>query len=175
MDISTGRRGDGDSEAGCAAAGAAATTRNIRSQQCLPMPCTDGPALKRYVGAASGHDEGGLMDPSVYSWWLWTFTVLLIGRVAGQIVVASRAPRWLPPMEQWQSGLLPYPTLVAGQGVVLTLMIWISADFSRGRGFWVLPRPGLGTAALWWSAVYFGAMVARYVIRMARRPDQRGS
>ena len=113
------------------------------------------------------------MDPSVYSWWLWTFTVLLIGRVAGQIVVASRAPRWLPPMEQWQSGLLPYPTLVAGQGIVLTLMIWISADFSRGRGFWVLPRPGLGTAALWWSAVYFGAMVARYVIRMARRPDQR--
>jgi hypothetical protein len=113
------------------------------------------------------------MDPSVYSWWLWAFTVLLIGRVAGQIVVASRAPRWLPPMEQWQSGLLPYPTLVAGQGIVLTLMIWISTDFSRGRGFWVVPRPGLGTAALWWSAVYFGAMVARYVIRMARRPDQR--
>ena len=113
------------------------------------------------------------MDPSVYSWWLWTFTILLIGRVAGQIVVAFRAPRWLPPMEQWQSGLLPYPMLVAGQAIVLTLMIWIAADFSRGRGFWVVARPGLGAAALWWSAVYFGAMVARYIIRMARRPDQR--
>jgi len=113
------------------------------------------------------------MDPTVYGAWLWTLTALLVGRVAGQILVAWRAPRWLPPMEQWQSGLLRYPALVAGQAIVLTLMIWISVDFSRGRGFWVVPRPGLGTAALWWSAAYFGAMVARYVLRMARRPDQR--
>ena len=113
------------------------------------------------------------MDPSVYRWWLWTFTVLLVGRVAGQLVVAWRAPRWLPPMEQWQSGLLPYPVQLAGQSIVLTLMIWISLDFSTGTGLWVVRRPRLGMAALWWSAAYFGAMVARYVIWMARRPDQR--
>ena len=92
---------------------------------------------------------------------------------AGQIVVAWRAPRWLPPMEQWQSGLLPYPALLAGQAVVLTLMIWIAVDFSSAAGFWAVPRPRLGAVALWWSAAYFGAMVARYVIWMARRPDQR--
>ena len=113
------------------------------------------------------------MDPTAYSAGLWTFTILLIGRVAGQIVVAWRAPRWLPPMEQWQSGLLPYPALLAGQAVVLTLMIWIAVDFSSAAGFWAVPRPRLGAAALWWSAAYFGAMVARYVIWMARRPDQR--
>lgn len=113
------------------------------------------------------------MDSTVYSAWLWTCTVLLIGRVAGQIVVWRSAPRWLPPMEQWQSGLLPYPVLLACQAVVLSLMVWISADFARGIGFWVVPRPTLGVAALWWSAAYFGAMVARYVIRMSRRPDQR--
>jgi hypothetical protein len=33
--------------------------------------------------------------------------------------------------------------------------------------------PGLGRAALWWSYLYFGAMVVRYVVRMTRRPDQR--
>ena len=113
------------------------------------------------------------MDPAVYGVWLWAFTILLIGRVAGQVVVALRAPAWLPPMEQWQSGLLPYPVLLACQAVVLTLMVWIAADFSRAAGFWIAPRPRLGAAALWWSSVYFGAMVARYVIRMARRPDQR--
>ena len=113
------------------------------------------------------------MDPTAYSAGLWTFTILLIGRVAGQIVVAWRAPRWLPPMEQWQSGLLPYPALLAGQAVVLTLMIWIAVDFSSAAGFWAVPRPRLGAVALWWSAAYFGAMVARYVIWMARRPDQR--
>src|SRR5437870_1652347 len=113
------------------------------------------------------------MDPTAYSAGLWTFTILLIGRVAGQIVVAWRAQRWLPPMEQWQSGLLPYPALLAGQAVVLTLMIWIAVDFSSAAGFWAVPRPRLGAVALWWSAAYFGAMVARYVIWMARRPDQR--
>ena len=99
--------------------------------------------------------------------------MLLAGRVIGQVIVAVSAPKWLPPMEQWQSGLLPYPVLLAGQAVVLTLMFSISIDFSRGAGFWVEPHPYLGRAALWWSYLYFGAMVVRYIMRMRRRPDQR--
>lgn len=114
-----------------------------------------------------------MISPTALSYALWLFTVLLIGRVLGQVVVVLRAPRWLPPMEQWQSGLLPYPVLLAGQAVVLTLMIWISIDFSRGAGFWVAPHPRLGLVVLWWSYVYAGAMVVRYIIRMTRRPDQR--
>jgi hypothetical protein len=114
-----------------------------------------------------------MTDPAALSYALWLCTVLLIGRVLGQVVVLLLAPRWLPPMEQWQSGLLPYPVLLVGQAVVVTLMIWTSIDFSRGAGFWVAPHPRLGLAALWWSYVYAGAMVVRYVIRMARRPDER--
>jgi len=114
-----------------------------------------------------------MSDPTALSYALWLFTVLLIGRVLGQVLVALRAPRWLPPMEQWQSGLLPYPALLAGQAVVLTLMIGISIDFSRGAGFWVAPHPRLGLAAVWWSYVYAAAMVVRYISRMARRADQR--
>ena len=113
------------------------------------------------------------MNATIYGPYLWILTALLVGRVAGQLIVAGWAPRWLPPMEQWQSGLLPYPVLVAGQAIVLTLMIWISWDFSRGAGFWVQPRPTLGLAALWWSYLYFAAMVVRYIVRMTRRPDQR--
>ena len=114
-----------------------------------------------------------MRDPGAYSVYLWLFTILLAGRALGQLIVAWRAPAWLPPMEQWQSGLLPYPALVAGQAVVLGLMAWISIDFSRGTGFWVAPHPRLGRAAVWWSYLYAGAMAARYVIRMARRPDER--
>jgi hypothetical protein len=104
---------------------------------------------------------------------LWTLTVLLFGRVIGQLVVYFFAPRFLPPMAQWQSGLVPYPLLVAVQGVVLALMGSISRDFSRGSGFWVAPHPQLGLVVLWWSYLYAGAMVVRYVRRMVRRPDQR--
>jgi hypothetical protein len=114
-----------------------------------------------------------MTDPAAYGVCLWLFTVLLTARVVGQLVVATSAPRWLPPMDQWQSGLLPYPVLVASQVVVLTLMVWISMDFSQRAGYWVRQHPRLGAAALWWSYLYFGAMVARYAVRMARRPGQR--
>jgi hypothetical protein len=107
-------------------------------------------------------------------WLVWLFTILLTARVVGQFVVVMRAPRWLPPMEQWQSGLLPYPILLAGQIVVLTLMVWISVDFTNGAGRFVDPRrPVIGLAIVWFSYLYFGAMVVRYIIRMHRRPDQR--
>ena len=104
---------------------------------------------------------------------LWLLTVLLLGRVVGQLVVYFRAPTWLPPMEQWQSGLVPYPFLVSVQFVVLALMASISFDFTRGTGFWMDPHPQLGLIVLWWSYLYFGAMVVRYIVRMTRRPDQR--
>jgi uncharacterized protein len=114
-----------------------------------------------------------MTDPAALAYVLWFCTVLLIGRVLGQVVVVLWAPRWLPPMEQWQSGLLPYPVLLIGQAVVLVLMVWISIDFSRAAGFWVEPHRRLGLAAVVWSYCYAGAMVLRYIVRMVRRPDQR--
>jgi len=105
---------------------------------------------------------------------VWLFTILLVLRVVGQLVVVLRAPRWLPPMEQWQSGLLPYPVLLVAQIVVLTLMIWISIDVTKGQGYFVDPRrPDMGRAIVGFSYVYFGGMVVRYIIWMWRRPDQR--
>jgi hypothetical protein len=108
-----------------------------------------------------------------YGWILWLLTFLLFGRVVGQLIVYFFAPSFLPPMEQWQSGLVPYPFLVSVQFVVLSLMASISLDFTRGSGFWMEPHPQLGIVVLWWSYLYFGAMIVRYIVRMARRPDQR--
>ncbi len=114
-----------------------------------------------------------LKDPSVYGFFLTLFTVLLFARVIGQLVVVLFAPRWLPPMEQWQSGLLPYPVLLAGQIVVLVFMVLISADFARGAGFFVQPHPRGGQFSAWFGCVYFAGMIVRYIIRMKRHPDQR--
>lgn len=110
---------------------------------------------------------------TTYAFWLWLFTVLLFLRVIGQIIVALFSPRWLPPMEQWQSGLLPYPLLLMGQIVVLTVMVLISVDFTRGAGFFLQSHPLGDRIVLWFSYAYFGGMIARYIIRMMRRPDQR--
>ena len=105
--------------------------------------------------------------------FLWICTVLLIGRVAGQIIVVLKAPTWLPPMERWQSGLVPYWFLLLSQFAVIWLMVTISWDFSRGRGFWVEPHPWIGAAAFYWSFLYAGAMVVRYAVRMSKYPGER--
>lgn len=114
-----------------------------------------------------------LKDPAPYAVVLAIFTVLLYGRVIGQLIVVFFAPRWLPPMEQWQSGLLPYPLLLLGQVVVLTLMTLISLHFARGHGFFVEAHPKGGLFSLGFSSLYFAGMVVRYVVRMRRHPDQR--
>ena len=114
-----------------------------------------------------------MMTPHTVAPYLWIFTVLLALRVLGQLVVVLWAPRWLPPMKQWQSGLVPYWFLLVSQGAVLWLMVSISAGFSAGAGYWIAPAAWIPPAALYWSYLYAGAMVVRYVVRMARHPDQR--
>ena len=73
------------------------------------------------------------MNATIYGPYLWILTVLLVGRVAGQLIVAGWAPRWLPPMEQWQSGLLPYPVLVAGQEVDTVVHLSVRPGGDGGR------------------------------------------
>jgi hypothetical protein len=44
---------------------------------------------------------------------------------------------YLPPMEAWYSGLMPYEVLLPSQIVIVVVMAKISLDFTRSRG-WVL-------------------------------------
>lgn len=112
-------------------------------------------------------------DPAVYTGLLVLFTLLLYGRVFGQLIVYLYSPTWLPPMEQWQSGLLPYPVLLVSQFVVLTFMTMICIAFARQRGFFFAPHPRGGVFSVWFGALYFAGMVFRYVVTMVRRPEQR--
>ena len=114
-----------------------------------------------------------MIDLHVASIVLWICSGLMLLRVVGQLVVFTRAPAWLPAMEQWQSGLVPYGFLLGTQGAVLGLMFWIASDFARGSGVWLQVSPLLSFVVLVWSYLYFGAMVVRYIVRMARKPDQR--
>ena len=95
-------------------------------------------------------------------------------RVLGQLLVVLRSPRWLPANEHWYSGLMPYKYLLPSQLVLLAVMVVITLDVSRGRGLfaadlWAEAAPYL--AVLSW--IYFGAMVVRYILTMALRPDLR--
>ena len=95
---------------------------------------------------------------------LWLLTFLFFLRVIGQVLVALFDVSFLPEMAAWYSGLLPYPILLPIQGIILLLQVKIGADFARGRGFFVRPRPAAGRALLWISYLYAAAMLVRYLV-----------
>src|SRR5947209_16609795 len=77
--------------------------------------------------------------------WLWLLLALFCLRVLGQILVALFSVSFLPPMEEWFSGVISYPPLLASQFLIILLFGKICLDYTRGRGYFTQPRPLLGT------------------------------
>ena len=100
--------------------------------------------------------------------------VLFLGRVLGQIVVATTAPSWLPPMARWYSGLMPYRFLLPIQILFLVLMTTISTGVARRSS----PFGTLSARAGAWivraSYVYALGMVARSTRYALAAPEHRG-
>lgn len=102
---------------------------------------------------------------------LWLLLTLFVLRVLGQVLVVFAGVHWLPPMEQWQSGILPYPVLLSSQIAIIALLVRVCVDCSRGEGFFARTRFDRG--ALWFGYVYFASMVVRYILRMYLYPENR--
>jgi len=100
-------------------------------------------------------------------------TLLFALRVLGQALVAFFGVTWLPAMEQWFSGLIPYPTLLIIQLLTLILMVQITGEIWRGKGTFAIPRPHWTQFLMKFSAVYAAAMVLRYVLTMILHPEMR--
>jgi hypothetical protein len=95
---------------------------------------------------------------------LWVLLTLFVLRVVGQLLVVSGAAPFLPPMEEWQSGLLPYPLLLASQIAILGLLVTVCVQFSRGHGYFVRPRAWLATPLWILGWIYAVGMVVRYAM-----------
>ena len=96
---------------------------------------------------------------------LWSLLALSVLRVAGQALVAFFGAPWLPPMERWYSGLVPYGWLLPAQLAVIALMAKICADFTRQRGVFVRPRRFFAVHWLWLGWIYLAAMILRFVVQ----------
>jgi hypothetical protein len=112
-------------------------------------------------------------DPTTLAPLLWLALALFVLRVVGQLLVVTIRPRWLPPMEQWQSGLLPYPVLLGSQLLIIALMTAITRQFAAGSGVFVESAPRAGWIVFVLSWIYLGGMVFRYVWSMSRHPERR--
>jgi len=99
-----------------------------------------------------------------YFFLLSSLLVLFCLRVAGQLLVALYQVPFLPPMQEWQSGLLPYPVLVACQFSIIALFSKICSDFYKGNGFFYEPKTFLAEPLLNCAKVYLVANAARLLI-----------
>ena len=99
---------------------------------------------------------------------------LFFARVLGQIVAATMAPPWLPPMRRWYSGLMPYRYLLPTQIVFLVFLAVTTLSIARRSAPLGTAAPGVGTWIIWASYAYALGMVVRSVRYASTPPERRG-
>jgi hypothetical protein len=99
---------------------------------------------------------------------LWALLALFALRVAGQALVAFLDVRFLPPMDAWYSGVIPYAYLLPAQLLIIAVMAKICLEFTRRRGYFFEPKRFFAAEWLWFGYVYLAAMVARAIFLMDR-------
>jgi hypothetical protein len=104
---------------------------------------------------------------------LWLCLILFVARVLGQVYVGLYRPRGLPPWEDWYSGLLPYPWLLASQVLIIMVMTMVAYDHSRGEGWMIVRDDRAALVIRWFAVVYAGGMALRYILTMARHAERR--
>ena len=101
------------------------------------------------------------MSSRIFAIWLWSLLGLFCARVLAQIVQFGFDVPFLPPFDAWQSGVLPYPLLVAAQVLIAVFMAWIAAGVLSGR---VVPSRA---RAVYWLApgcLYLAVMIVRLAL-----------
>ena len=104
---------------------------------------------------------------------LWVLLALFILRVTGQALVAFFNVDFLPPMQEWHSGLLPYEYLLPSQVAIILLMTKICLEYTRGHGYFVEPRRFFAVYWLTFGYLYLVIMIARFPIQMVLHPETR--
>lgn len=100
--------------------------------------------------------------------------VLFLGRVVGQILAATTAPAWLPPMARWYSGLMPYRYLLPTQLVFLALMTAMTIGVDGESAPFGTLSANAGAWIVWASYVYALGMVVRSIRYALATAERRG-
>lgn len=94
-------------------------------------------------------------------------------RVLGQMLVAFLGVIWLPPMHQWYSGLMSYEYLLPSQFLIIALYGKVCSDILSGKGYFAAHRSWFASAVRYFGYAYLAAMIVRYPVQMALRPELR--
>ena len=98
------------------------------------------------------------MSHRTYVGLLAVLLVVFLFRVTAQFVQWVHPVRFLPPFDDWQSGVLPYPVLLLAQIAILAVLFVIIFSHTNGRHVSSRRR---GIAWMAGGGVYFGVMALR--------------
>jgi hypothetical protein len=117
-----------------------------------------------------------LGSASQYATLMWVLLLLFLLRVIGQIVAATLAPSWLPPMARWYSGLMPYRYLLPTQILFLVVMTLMTLQAGTDGATLGSKRGSsmVGDAIVWASYIYALGMAVRAVRYVRSPPERRG-
>jgi len=92
---------------------------------------------------------------------LWSCIGLFAARVIGQFEALVASPSWLPDMDAWYSGVLPYYLLLPVQIALLMVMAVVAWNRRVRTGRFALARPGVARMLRILAVLYFLAMALR--------------
>jgi hypothetical protein len=97
---------------------------------------------------------------------LWSCIALFGARVIGQLETRLLAPQWLPDMDAWYSGLLPYPLLLPAQIALLMIMSAVAWNRRIRTGCFARANPRVAGALRLFALLYFTAMAVRLAVNI---------
>lgn len=92
---------------------------------------------------------------------LWSCVALFAVRVIGQLEALLVSPDWLPGMDAWYSGLLPYHLLLPAQIAILMVMSVVAWNRRIRSGAFARARPRGAMALRIFAGLYFTVMAVR--------------
>ena len=96
-------------------------------------------------------------------------TALFVLRVCAQLLQALYPVGWVPEFDAWQSGVLPYPVLLASQFGIIGLMSFVLHTVRNGT---IRARPWKYRVCLVFGGGYFAVMAFRWVAGLTFLADQ---
>jgi hypothetical protein len=98
---------------------------------------------------------------------LWSCVALFAARVIGQLETMLIAPQWLPDMDAWFSGLLPYPLLLPAQIAILMVMAVVAWNGRIRSGAFAAAHPRIAAGLRRFAYGYFVVMAVRLAVNVA--------
>ncbi len=97
---------------------------------------------------------------------LWGCVALFAMRVLGQLEALLVGPAWLPDMDAWYSGLMPYYLLLPAQIAILMIMSVVAWNRRIRSGAFARAQPRVAGALRSFALVYFTVMCVRLGVNL---------